>query len=167
MWFVNVAVSFLLSWKRFANIRNNLWSLRQTQNNIETQLFLENLLRSCSQIRWSCEKRKSWSFLRTFRFKNVLNSFTQVWENLICGSRLRQNRYFSFCLEVNIFSTFKLKLDIIHLKTCITVFCYHSQTLSFREWSGNRISGHAFLYKIFFEKNLKLMFFFINSNYEV
>ena len=144
MWFVNVAASFLLSWKRFANVRNNLWSLRRTQNSVETQRFLENLLRNCSQISWSCEKRKSWSFLRMFSFKNVLNYFTQVWENLICVSRLRQNKYFSFCLEVNNFSTSKLKLDIVHLRTYITLHSHAWHTRTFWQWSVDRIFGPSF-----------------------
>ena len=49
--------------------------------------------------------------------------------------------------EWNIILTSKLKLVILHLHTCITVLCHHSQTPSFWEWSGNRICGDVFYNK--------------------
>ena len=75
--------------------------------------------------------------------KILLKVLTQIWDNVICGSKLRQNRFFRFYSKVTIISSSKLKLDIVHLKTCITVLCHHSQTLTFWEWSRDRIWKHA------------------------
>ena len=77
--------------------------------------------------------------------------------DVICGSKLSKNRFFRFQSKVSITSNSKLKLDIVHLKTCITVVCHHSQTRTFWEWSANRICTYAFYNKILYHWHMILI----------
>ena len=88
-------------------------------------------------------------------FESTKNSQWDVEKNLtpwsydvICGSKLRKNRFFRSQSKVKVISISKLKLAMVHLKTYIILHPHAWQTRTFWEWSREKICAYAFYYKI-------------------
>ena len=90
-------------------------------------------------------RSRFWELLGSKLCKKYLRKFGKM---LFVGPGSEKNRFFSFQSKVTITSNSKLKLDIVHLKTYITVHYHVPQTRTFWEWSRDRICGDAFYNKI-------------------